>query len=373
MYRPLSRRSFIKKGVAAVAGSCIGCPMIVHAGRVTALEEARHYDKKDRNFVTCRLCFRSCTIATGKRGFCKNRENRAGTLYSLVYGKTAALQLDPIEKEPMYHNLPASTILCTGTAGCNFRCKFCHNWHLSQQTVEDLAPYTRNLTPDETVNTAIKRGAGLSFTYNEPTVFYEYMYDIAKIAHAKGLNTIFHTNGGMQQEPMKKLLAHMRGVTVDLKGFTADYYRDMSFAKMTPVLNTLKLIKEQGRWLEIVNLLVPTMNDNMKTIREMSAWIVDNLGPDVPLHFSRFYPAYKLKNLSPTPIKTLEQAHDIAVGKGIRFVYLGNVPGHRYNSTYCPACKKRIIHRTHFSVHKVDIKNGRCIFCRHPIPGLWAT
>ena len=289
----------------------------------------------------------------------------------MVYGKAAAIQHDPIEKEPMYHNLPGSTILCTGTASCNFRCKFCHNWHLSQRTLEELAPYTSELSPTDIVKKAQEKGAGLSFTYNEPTVFYEYMYDIAETGAAKGLNTIFHTNGGMQPEPMKTLLRHMRGVTVDLKGFTADYYRNMSFAQMTPVLETLKLIRQQGKWLEIVNLIVPTMNDDMSNIREMCEWVMSNLGPDVPVHFTRFFPAYKMNHLPPTPIKTLEEAIRIAVVAGIRYVYIGNVPGHKYNSTYCPECKKKIISRTHFVVHQVDIQDSKCRFCGHQIPGLW--
>ena len=260
--------------------------------------------------MRCRLCFRSCTIKEGKKGFCKNRQNIDGTLYSLVYGQVT-LQHDPIEKEPMFHNLPGSTILCSGSASCNFRCKFCHNWHLSQRTIEELAPSLLQVTAAQVVAEAVRREAGLSFTYNEPTVFYEFMYDVAKRGAEQGLNTIFHTNGGMQAQPMKELLQHMKAVTVDLKGFTADYYRNMSFARMTPVLETLKLIKEQGRWLEIVNLVVPTMNDNLDDIEEMCRWIGENLGHDVPLHFSRFFPAYKMKHLPPTPMKTLEKAHSL--------------------------------------------------------------
>lgn len=284
--------------------------------------EARFYERLADNAVGCRLCFRQCTIPPGKRGFCRNRENRGGTLYSIVYGQ-ASLQLDPIEKEPMFHNLPGTMILCTGTAGCNFRCRFCHNWHLSQRTVEELAPFTDEVSALDVVRLAQRHKAeGLSFTYNEPTVFYEFMYDVAKLGHEKGLNTIFHTNGGMRPEPLRALLKHMRGVTVDLKGFTADQYKEASFAELWPVLDTLKLIKSEGVWLEVVNLLIPAHNDDMNKVREMCVWLKENLGPDVPLHFSRFFPAYKMTHLPPTPIKTLEQAHAIAVKEGIRFVYL---------------------------------------------------
>ena len=228
------------------------------------------------------------------------------------------------------------------------------------------------LVDDQTiVAEAVRREAGLSFTYNEPTVFYEFMYDVAKRGAEQGLNTIFHTNGGMQAQPMKELLQHVKAVTVDLKGFTADYYRNMSFARMTPVLETLKLIKEQGRWLEIVNLVVPTMNDNLDDIEEMCGWISENLGHDVPLHFSRFFPAYKMKHLPPTPMKTLEKAHHIATEAGLQYVYIGNAPGHRFNSTFCPQCEKAVIRRTHFSVRGIKLGNGRCKYCDFPIPGIW--
>lgn len=369
----LKRRTFLEYGLYTAASFlCAGVENNpAFAAIKTMPEKARFFKRLEDGGINCLLCFRGCVIPEGQRGFCRNRENRKGDLYSLVYGKPASIQLDPIEKEPMFHNLPGSDILCTGTASCNFRCKFCHNWHLSQRTPEELKPYTKDLSPGDIVDMARKRKAGLSFTYNEPTVFYEFMHDIARRGREQGLNTIFHTNGGMRAEPMKELLKHMRGVTVDLKGFTADYYKDVSFALMTPVLDTLKLIKKEGKWLEIVNLIIPTLNDNMKSIREMCIWIRGNLGADVPVHFIRFFPAYKMTHLPPTPVKTLEQARDTAVKEGIRFVYIGNVPGHKYNSTFCPGCDKKIISRVHFSVIDIDIKYGRCKHCGYSIPGLW--
>jgi pyruvate formate lyase activating enzyme len=368
----ITRRLFLKSSLSASAAFCLGCRQgNSEIQTPTFSTEARFYEKLTDGVVNCRLCFRECLIPEGDRGFCRNRENRDGTLHSVVYGRPAALQLDPIEKEPMYHNLPGTDILCTGTASCNFRCRFCHNWHLSQRTFEELEPYSRRTSPAQVVSAAEERGAGLSFTYNEPTVFYEFMYDIARLGREKGLNTIFHTNGGMQAEPMRALLRHMKGVTVDLKGFTADYYRDVSFAEMTPVLNTLRLIREEGKWLEVVNLLVPTLNDDMKSIREMCVWIRENLGAEVPVHFNRFFPAYKMKHLPPTPVETLERARGIAVAEGLRFVYIGNVPGHRYNSTFCPECGKKIISRTHFHVHRVRLKKGGCAYCGYPVPGIW--
>ena len=374
MWCDIDRRLFLKYGLTSAATLCLGCTAnATGCGQQSQLHEARFYEKTKGKGVRCRLCFRGCTIAEGARGFCRNRENREGVLYSLVYARPAALQLDPIEKEPMYHNLPGSGILGTGTASCNFRCRFCHNWHLSQKTIEELEPYVLDIAPEGIVNEAVDNEVGLSFTYNEPTVFYEFMYDVARLGHERGLNTIFHTNGGMRAAPLRAILAHMDGVTVDLKGFTADYYRDVSFARMTPVLETLERIKESGKWLEIVNLLVPTLNDDMVVIEEMCAWIRTNLGADVPVHFNRFSPAYRMKHLPPTPVKKLEQAHEIAIAEGIKFVYIGNVPGHKHNSTYCPKCGERIIHRTHFFVHSVELEAGKCRFCGEPIPGRWIT
>lgn len=371
----LTRRIFLKYSLCGAAALSMGCQNNLSTADIDiGPKEALFYKKIDGDAVHCQLCFRGCLIAAGERGFCRTRENRNGTLFSLVYGRAAALIVDPIEKEPMFHNLPGTQILCTGTAGCNFTCKFCHNWHLSQRTPEELAPRTISISPASIVERAERRkNTGLSFTYNEPTVFYEFMYDTAKIGQEKGLNTILHTNGGMQIKPMKALLQHMRGVTVDLKGFTAGFYQDITLAQMTPVLDTLKLVKQEGKWLEIVNLIIPTLNDNMDDIRQMSVWIRENLGTDIPVHFIRFFPAFQMMHLPPTPVKTLEQAREIAVKEGIEFVYVGNVPGHKYNSTFCPKCNKRVISRRHFTVFEIDIKNGKCKDCGYPIAGLWES
>lgn len=368
----MTRRKFLQYSFYATSALCLGCGNAASFAKTREdPEEARFYKRLADGSINCLLCFRQCVIPAKQRGFCRNRENRNGRLYSLVYGRPAAIQLDPIEKEPMFHNLPGTDILCIGTASCNFRCRFCHNWHLSQSTPEELASRSMDASPEDIVRLARQRKAGLSFTYNEPTVFYEFMFDIARKGRESGLNTIFHTNGGMQAEPLKALLKHMRGVTVDVKGFTADYYKDVSFAEMKPVLDTLKIIKEEGKWLEIVNLVIPALNDDMKNIREMCIWIKKNLGEDVPLHFIRFFPSYKMNNLPPTPIKTLENARDAATKEGMKFVYVGNVPGHTHNSTFCPACKKKIISRVHFSVIDLDVKGGKCKHCGCPIPGLW--
>ena len=334
------------------------------------LREAMFYEKLDENWVQCRICFRRCTIAPESRGFCRVRENRSGKLYSLVHSLPSAVHIDPIEKEPQLHNLPGTNILCLGTVGCNFRCKQCHNWHLSQSSPGALRTY--DLPPEEVVARALAHKIPtISFTYNDPIVFYEYVYDVAVLAKEKGLNILWHSNLSIEPEPLRKLLKYTDAVTVDLKGFSEEVYRQTYSAELAPVLRALKIIKEEGVWLEIVNLIIPTINDDPGEIRKMCEWIKENLGEDVPVHFSRFVPAYKLTHLPRTPVKTLEMARKVAKDVGLHYATVGNVPGHKYNSTFCPKCEKRLIHRLHFTVLSNNIKEGRCRFCAHKIPGIW--
>jgi len=267
--------------------------------------------------------------------------------------------------------LPSSNILCLGTAGCNFRCKFCQNWHLSQRSIDEIGHFY-NLSSEEIVKIALEKGIPtISFTYNEPISFYEYVYDIAKLAKKKGLKILWHSNGSINPEPLRKLLQFTDAVTIDLKGFTDRFYQEVSSAKLEPVLKNLKIIKQKGVWVEIVNLVIPTLNDNPDDIRKMCEWIKENLGNDIPLHFTRFTPSYQLINLPPTPIETLEKAYSIAKEVGLEYVTIGNVPGHKYNSTFCPECGKRLIHRVHFQVLNNNIADGKCRFCGHKIPGIW--
>jgi pyruvate formate lyase activating enzyme len=333
--------------------------------------EAMYYVRLSDNRVQCGLCFRACIIPEGKVGFCRNRENRGGTLYSLVYGLPSAIQVDPVEKEPLHHYRPGTRILCIGTAGCNFRCVFCQNWHLSQRSINEMSQVFE-APPKDVVQAALEHGIPtISFTYNEPTTCYEYLYDVARLAKKEGLNVIFHTNGSMKPDPLRDLLKHIDAVTVDLKGFTDEFYVTASQAKLEPVLDTLKTIKESGVWFEIVNLVIPSLNDSPEDIKAMCAWIKDNLGVDVPLHFSRFFPMYKLTDLPPTPVETLEAAHRIAKDVGLRYVSIGNVPGHPLNSTYCPSCRTRVIHRVHFTVVDTLLESGKCALCGTEIAGRW--
>jgi pyruvate formate lyase activating enzyme len=374
----ISRREFFKQGSIFLIsiGFAKGIFDFLNPNKkqgidVKSLREAMFYKKLDKGIVQCGVCFRGCVLKDGQRSFCRNKVNVDGSLYSMVHSRPSAVHIDPIEKEPSYHMFPGTEILCFGTAGCNFRCKFCHNWHLSQRSIEEM-DYVYELSPEDAVALAVKKKIPtLSFTYNEPTSFYEYVYDIAKIAKQKGLYILFHSNGSMNPEPLRELLKYTDAVTIDLKGFTNTFYENTSSAKLEPCLRTLKIIKEEKKWLEIVNLHIPGLNDNPDDIRRMCLWIKDELGDDVPVHFSRFFPNYRLTHISATPIKSLERAHKIAREAGIKYVTLGNVPGHELNSTFCPNCEKRIIHRVHFQVLENAVDNGKCKFCGYAISGIW--
>jgi pyruvate formate lyase activating enzyme len=387
----LTRREFVQKGLLAALGaglaSCSGPQRLAEttpvkptdeasptlaAGTtsIPELYEARYYRQLDGNRVQCQMCFRRCTVSEGGRGFCRNKVNVGGRYYTVVYGHPSALQIDPIEKEPAFHMLPGGTIFCTGTASCNNRCKFCQNWHLSQRSFEEIDHV--DITPEETVALAQEMGCdAVSFTYNEPTVFYEHMFDVASVAKGAGLRALFHTNGGMNEEPLAALLEHMDAVTVDLKAFTPEFYQEVSSSQLEPVLRTLQQIHQSGVHLEIVNLVVTTLNDDADDIRRMCRWIRDTLSDEVPLHFTRFHPAYRLTSLPPTPLEALERAVQVADAEGLQYVYIGNYPGHERNSTFCPACGEMIVGRVHFAVLSLDVEEGKCRFCGHRIPGIW--
>jgi len=374
--RVLSRRDFMKllAGCAVALGLyAMGSMPKSESPQPPLLPYRRlasHYRKLSESVVQCELCFRRCVIPNGGAGHCTNRRNEDGRLYNVVYERPCAVQIDPIEKEPQFHMLPGSRILCIGTAGCNFKCNFCQNWPISTRSIEDTG-YV-DFPCEEVVRQASRSSLSISFTYNEPTVAYEYLHDTVKLAREVGVRSLFHTNGGMNPEALRDLLRYVDAVTVDLKAFHAGFYQVTSVSDLAPVLENLKIIKQHGMWLEIVNLIIPTLNDDLNVIREMCMWIRDNLGENVPLHFNRFFPAYKLQNLLPTPVETLEAARKVALDEGLSYVYVGNVPGHLANSTFCPSCSKRIIHRKHFSVLECDVKDGMCRFCGQKIPGVWS-
>lgn len=333
--------------------------------------EASFYKNLDSLNVQCLLCPRECAIKEGERGFCRNRENSRGKLYSLVYGKPCAVDVGPIEKAPVYHFLPGHFRLCLACVSCNLRCKYCQNWNLSQRSIEKVS--YKNYSASEIVEEAKRQKlTSISFTYTEPTVYYEYAYDISVLARSAGIKTSIVSNGYIKREPLEKLLTVLDAVKIDLKGFSEKFYEEVCSATLKPVLDSLVTVKKSGVWLEVVNLVVPTLNDSPKMIDGMCRWVKENLGVDTPVHFSRFFPNYKLTNLSSTPVSTLEKACEIAVKNGLRYVYIGNVPGHIRNSTFCPSCSQRIIHRRHFDILEMNIVNGKCKFCNFPVAGFWA-
>lgn len=319
--------------------------------------------------VQCELCPTECVLEDYQIGGCKVRINKGGALYSLVYGKPCSVAIDPIEKKPFFHFLPATTAFSIATVGCVLGCKFCQNWQISQAKPEESDNY--NLPPADVVRQAIFNGCKtITYTYTEPTVFYEYMYDTAVIARQFGVKNTMHTCGYINEKPLRELSKYMDAADVDLKAFTEDFYGRVCGGRLKPVLDALVVLKDEGVWLEITNLVIPTLNDDMKKISEMCGWIVANLGPDVPIHFSRFFPYYKLNNLPPTPMETMADARKAAMDAGLKFVYIGNIRSEAEN-TYCPKCRKLLIERIGYSVKQNDIKGSACRFCNTSIPGVW--
>ncbi|OGW82808.1 MAG: AmmeMemoRadiSam system radical SAM enzyme [Omnitrophica bacterium RIFCSPLOWO2_01_FULL_45_10] len=325
----------------------------------------------DKTTVQCELCHRGCTLSDGYRSFCRAREPKEGKLYSLVYGQSCAVHIDPIEKKPLYHFLPGTPVFSIATAGCNFRCKYCQNWQISQSPPEE----TENirLSPQNLIDQTAKSNCPtIAYTYTEPSIFYEYMLDTAKAAKTAGIRNIYHSNGSLNPKPVEELSYYLDAANIDLKGFTQDFYTEVCAGYLDTVLNTLKTLKRNKVWVEITNLVIPTLNDDMKKIQEMSAWIKDNLGEDTPLHFSRFWPQYKLTNLSPTSVETLENAKRTAEEAGLKYVYVGNVPGHPSEDTYCANCKEPLIKRSGYIVLGNNVAGGKCKFCGALISGVWS-
>lgn len=319
--------------------------------------------------VQCELCPTECVLEDYQIGGCKVRINKGGVLYSLVYGKPCSVAIDPIEKKPFFHFLPATTAFSIATVGCVLGCKFCQNWQISQAKPEESDNY--NLPPEDVVRQALFNGCKtITYTYTEPTVFYEYMYDTAEIARRYGVKNTMHSCGYINEKPLRALAKYLDAADIDLKAFTEDFYSRICGGRLKPVLDSLVVLKDEGVWLEITNLVIPTLNDDMKKIREMCGWIVANLGPDVPIHFSRFFPYYKLNNLPPTPMGTMADARKAAMDAGLKFVYIGNIRSEAEN-TYCPSCKKLLVERIGYLVKQNNVKGSQCRFCNADIPGVW--
>jgi len=320
--------------------------------------------------IECNLCPNQCRIPDGERGLCRVRKNIGGKCYSLVYGNPCVINLDPIEKKPFLHVLPGTNSLSIATAGCNFDCKFCQNWEISQAFPEEV--YSYDVPPEIVVKKAMEIGArSIAYSYVEPTIFFEYMYDIACIAKDSGLMNVMHTNGYINKSPLKKLCKVMDAAQVDLKGFTELFYDELCGGGLTPVLETLKTIIQEKVHLEITNLVIPTKNDDISEIRKMCIWIKKELGASIPIHFNRFYPLHKLERLPSTPVLTLEKAREVAISSGLEYVYIGNIPGHEAWNTFCPECGRIVIKRSGYMLEEMLLQEGSCVYCGRRIPGIW--
>ena len=335
------------------------------------LHEALYYKKLEHKKVECQLCPRQCVVDDWERGYCGVRENRGGTYYTFVYSQVCSAHNDPIEKKPLFHFLPGTNAFSIATAGCNMLCKFCQNWQISQARPEQVDNVY--MPPSKVIEWAKKSGSkSIAYTYTEPVIFYEFMLDTSKLAQQNGLHPVMISNGYIELEPMRHVCQHLSGVKIDLKAYTEKFYKESCASHLQPVLDTLQLLRDTGVWYEIVYLIIPTLNDDPGEIEAMSVWIRETLGPDVPLHFSRFHPQYMLKNLPPTPVETIEMARNTAMNAGLRYVYIGNVPGHPGESTYCHQCKKIVIQRVGYRIYEMNLNDGVCMFCGEKIPGVWS-
>jgi len=378
---PPDRRTFLRLAAlpcfSACVASCIGgLPgLSLDAGTHPEddsrfIVEAQFYEKLPYKKTRCKLCPRECVIDDRERGYCGVRENRGGTYYSLVHSRVCAAHIDPVEKKPLFHFLPGSPAFSVATAGCNVNCKMCQNWDISQSRPEQVR--STYLPPKDLAALAQQnRCPIIAYTYSEPVIFYEYVRDAADAGRTLGIKSVVVSGGYIQQDPLKKLCHGVDAIKIDLKAFSEKYYKEIVNGELKPVLDALVTIHKLGVWNEIVYLVIPTLNDSDAEFRALTQWIKSNLGVDVPLHFTRFHPEYLLKNLPPTPLETLERAKAIADAEGLHYVYLGNIPGHPAENTYCPKCKHVVIERIGFTIKGTHLRKGKCEYCQQVIPGIW--
>jgi len=325
---------------------------------------------KDSVMVQCELCPKGCVIEEGGRGNCRVRVNIDGKLRAVTYGRPCSIHIDPIEKKPFFHFLPGTNALSVACAGCNLHCKNCQNWEISQSLPEDIEAY--RVSPQELAAMALKeKTPSIAYTYGDPIAFYEYTLDTSRLSQPQGTHNVLVTSGYIRPEPMRTMLKTVDAVKLDFKFFDDALYRQICDAALEPVLATMRLVKDSGVWLEIVHLLIPTLNDSPAQVKAFCGWIADNLGSDVPLHFSRFYPHYLLKNLPETPAETLLAARAIAIKAGLHYVYVGNIYSGDWENTYCPQDKTLLIKRTGYLVAENHLKDGKCPSCGQAIPGVW--
>ena len=335
------------------------------------MKEAYLYKKLEDDRVRCFLCNHRCLIKSGRRGLCGVRENRSGTLVSLVYGKLIAGHVDPIEKKPLFHYLPGTRSYSIATVGCNFTCRFCQNADISQMPADQGRIMGQETSPEQIIADAVAgRSATIAYTYTEPTIYFEIAVDTARIAVKRGIKNVFVSNGYMSPECLQEISPDLHAANVDLKAFSETFYKEQCGAKLAPVLKTLEIMNEMDIWLEVTTLLIPGLNDSSEELRQIAQFLAD-LNPDIPWHISRFHPTYHLTHIPPTPPERIRRARDIGYESGLKYVYTGNLPGDLGEKTFCHACGELLIDRVGFSVTQNNIKDNFCPKCGEIIPGVW--
>jgi pyruvate formate lyase activating enzyme len=376
----INRRSFLKSSaVLGIATTCsnffTGNPLVAQdfpEEEKRYIREARYYEKLQHKKIRCLLCPRECVIDDRERGYCGVRENRGGIYYTLVYARPCTYHVDPVEKKPLFHFHPGTMAFSIATAGCNVNCKMCQNWEISQVRPEQVRSIY--MPPEKVADLATKyKCTSIAYTYSEPIIFYEYMMDSIIEGHKQNIKSVVITGGYIQQEPLKELCRYADAIKVDLKSYSEKYYKEIVNGELKPVLEGLITMKKMDVWTEIVYLVVPTLNDSDNEFKGLTRWIKQNLGENVPVHFTRFHPQYLLKNLPPTPLKSLERAKQIADSEGLNYVYIGNVPGHPAENTYCHKCKNIVVERLGYTIKNINIKKDRCTNCNTKIPGIWGV
>ncbi len=375
MQQGWTRREFLNHCAIAGAGLCAFAWLGRDAwgqGRAADLHEAMFYERLSDGKTRCLLCPNECVRSKEEDGLCRARGNRNGAYYSLVYGRPCVVAMDEIEKCPLNHYQVGGKAFSIATAGCNLTCQYCQNWAFSQAGPNDV-PKTYPLTPQGVVNEALRnRAAAVAYFYTEPTVYYEYMLDTARLARQRGLKNIMVTAGYMSPEPLKALLPWMDAVTFGLKGWNEAFYRKYIGCELRYVKEAAVILAASKVWWEVVTLLLPSLNDNMDEIRDMAQWLREVGGAERPLHFTRFRPEYRLRRLPMTPAATLSAAREAAMAAGLKYVYVGNMPGHEGGDTYCPACRRKVVERMGFTVMKKHLTAGKCAHCGQPIRGVWS-
>jgi pyruvate formate lyase activating enzyme len=372
----MDKRQFLKTTFFGAGGFCFCNPLSASFSEMSLPEVGRKWTKEALFYtetpkgLRCLICPNECDIKEGEAGDCRNRVNKKGKLWSTAYGNPCAIHVDPIEKKPLNHFLPGSKAFSIATAGCNLACLNCQNWTISQKSPDETKNY--DLPPDKVVENCIANNCeSIAYTYSEPITFYEYTTDTSVLARQAGIKNVLVSAGYINKEPLLKLCKVTDAANIDLKSFSDEIYLKLNAGKLQPVLDTLVTMKDEGVWLEITNLVVPSWTDDLDMIKRMCGWLMKNGFEEVPLHFSRFQPLYKLTQLPPTPVNILKSAREIAVSEGLNHVYIGNVPGLGAENTLCPKCSKIVVERKGYSILQNNIEKGKCKFCASPVAGIW--